>query len=66
MAMGTKGAPQYFQRIMMDMLQDCTDICEVYIDDILIFGKSEDELIRNTDKILKRLRDHSITVNPKS
>ena len=66
MAMGTKGAPQYFQRIMIDMLQDCTDICEVYIDDILIFGKSEDELIRNTDKILKRLRDHSITVNPKS
>ena len=43
MAMGTKGTPQYLQRIMIDMLQDCTDICEVYIDDILIFGKSEDE-----------------------
>jgi len=41
--MGTKGAPQYFQRIMIDMLQNHTGICEVYIDDILIFGKSEDE-----------------------
>jgi len=63
--MGTKGAPQYFRRIMIDMLQDCPDICEVCIDDIFIFGKSEEELLHNTDKILKRLHDHFITVNPR-
>ena len=65
MAMGLKGSPQYFQRIIIDILKDCTDICEIYIDDILVFGKTEKELIENTEKVLKTLEKYAIAVNPK-
>jgi len=70
MAMGLKGSPQYFQKIMIDILRNCKDekgrsICEVYIDDILVFGHTEKELLMNTKMVLKKLQEYSITVNPK-
>jgi len=65
MAMGTKGAPQYFQRVMTEILMDLNHICEVYIDDILVYAKSEDELIANTEKVLQKLQQFDITVNPR-
>jgi len=65
MAQGTKGAPQYFQLIMTEALKGLNGICEVYIDDILVHGKSEDELIANTETVLNRLREYDMTVNPR-
>ena len=64
--MGLRGAPSYFQQVMaVEVLRTLLyDICEIYIDDIIIFADSEDEMARRLDIILQRLQEHNITVNP--
>lgn len=39
-------------------------IIEIYLDDILIFTKTKEELITNTERVLERFRKHNVTVNP--
>jgi hypothetical protein len=52
--MGLKGAPSYFQRQMQDTVlhNSCMNICEVYLDDCIIFADSEDELIERLNTFL--------------
>jgi hypothetical protein len=65
--MGLKGAPSYFQRVMATVVLAglMYVACELYIDDILVFGKDEDEFVNNLDKVLTALARRGITVNPK-
>jgi hypothetical protein len=55
-AMSLKGSGPFFQRSMANnALQGyVTRICEIYIDDVLLFGTTDDEYIDNTHKVLKR------------
>ena len=39
-------------------------ILEIYLDDILVFAETKEELVENTTIVLERLRGHNITVNP--
>ena len=39
-------------------------ILEIYLDDILIFAETKDELVMNTNIVLERLKKYNITVNP--
>ena len=39
-------------------------ICEIYIDDLLVHGRTDDELLDNLRKILVRLRTNRVTANP--
>ena len=39
-------------------------ICEIYIDDVLIHGKSDPEFLDNTYRVFNRLRDKNVAVNP--
>eukprot|EP01032_Pedospumella_encystans_P000787 gene787-912_t len=39
--------------------------CELYIDDIFVFGKDEDEFVANLGAVFARLRKHKVTLNPK-
>jgi len=66
-AMGLTGAPGYFQRAMAtEVLYGLLyERCELYLDDIIIFGKDEKEFLENLEMVLRRLDDHNITVNPK-
>ena len=41
-----------------------TRICEIYIDDVLLFGTTDNEYLSNTRKVLGRLRENNVTVNP--
>ena len=41
------------------------EICEIYIDDVLIHGKSEAELLRDVQQVFERLRATNIALNPK-
>jgi hypothetical protein len=41
-----------------------TRICEIYIDDVLLFGTTDNEYLGNTRKVLGRLREKKVTVNP--
>ena len=37
--MGLKNAPIQFQQMMDDLLEECKDVCEVYMDDIIIMSR---------------------------
>ena len=63
--MGLKGAGSYFQMQMTKIFEDLLyNILEIYLDDILIFAETKEELVENTTIVLERLRKHNITVNP--
>jgi hypothetical protein len=63
---GLKGAPSYFQsmlanEVLKGLLQTA---CELYIDDILTWGNTEDEYFKNLEEIFKRLDKHNLTLHP--
>jgi hypothetical protein len=41
-----------------------TRIWEIYIDDVLFFGATENEYLDNSRKVHRRLREKKVTVNP--
>ncbi len=63
--MGLKGLGPFFQCTMANnVLQGyVTRICEIYIDDVLLFGTTNNEYIGNTRKVLTRLREGQVTAN---
>ena len=65
-AMGLTGAPSYFQRVMMTtVLGDIlTKAVEVYLDDFIVFGTTEDEFLTNLEAVLIRCERAGITLNP--
>jgi hypothetical protein len=65
--MGLKGAPSYFQHAMATVVLAglIGYICECYLDDIIVHGKTEDEYLENLEKVLKALKYSNITANPK-
>jgi hypothetical protein len=65
--MGLKTAGSYFQYIMATvvLLGLLYVICECYLDDILIYGKTEDEFVRNCETVFKAFDKANIKINPK-
>ena len=65
--MGLKGAPSYFQRQMASKVLNglLYRICELYIDDIILWGESEDSFVLNVREVLDRLGEYNVTLNPK-
>ena len=39
-------------------------ICELYIDDVLIHGRDIESFLANVRKVFERLRDFNVAVNP--
>ncbi|UYV63171.1 hypothetical protein LAZ67_2003343 [Cordylochernes scorpioides] len=62
MNFGLKNASQTFQRFM-DEVTKGLDFVFVYIDDVLIASKNENNHIQHLHTIFKRLSDHGLTVN---
>ena len=64
--MGLKGAPAYFQRVMATIVFAglIYKILEIYLDDVIVYAQSIDELINNLKVVFTRLRKHNITLNP--
>jgi hypothetical protein len=64
--MGLKGAPSFFQHAMQHgILSDFLyKFCQVYLDDIIVYADTDDELLENLEKILVRLESFNITLNP--
>ena len=65
-AMGLCGAPSYFQEAMAtEVLAGLLyEICEVYLDDIIVFGNTEEEFLKNFETVIRALKRFNITVNP--
>ena len=51
---GISSAPSIFQRVMENLLNDIPNVC-VYIDDILVTGKTDADHLKNLDDVLTRL-----------
>ena len=64
--MGLKAAPAHFQQQMASTVLGplLYDICEIYLDDVIIYGETEEEYLQNIEKVLKRFRECNITTNP--
>ena len=64
--MGLKGAPAFFQQAMQEtVLGDLLyTACEVYLDDIIVYGSTEDEFLTNLELVFQRLEKYNITLNP--
>lgn len=60
---GLKNAPSIFQRTLDDILREhIGKICYVYIDDIIIFGKDENEHFANLETIFNTLEKSNMKI----
>lgn len=65
MPFGLKGAPATFQRAMNNVLAGLQgNQCLVYLDDIIIFGKTIKEHYENMALVFERLRQYNLKVQP--
>jgi hypothetical protein len=64
---GLKGAPSYFQQLMVARVlnQLVYNICEVYLDDVIVYAKTEEEFVAHTRRVLERMRQFNVKVHPK-
>ena len=64
--MGPKTVPALFQRAMaMEVFPNLVHkIMEIYIDDFIVWGKSDDEFITNLTQVFDRLRETNVKINP--
>ena len=66
MPFGLVNAPATFQRLMEVVLSGLArDGCMVYLDDILVFGRTLGEHNDNLAKVFQRLRSAGLTLKPK-
>jgi len=64
MPFGLSGAPATFQRAMSSVLSgDLTSICCAYLDDIIIFGRNQQEHDRRLKQVLQRLQDAGLKLS---
>ena len=61
-------SPATFQKMMNKIFHDMSDVCVVYINDLMIFTPMDDqeEHDRIVLKVLRRLRDNDLLSNPRS
>jgi hypothetical protein len=65
--MGLKGAASYFQRVMATIVLAglLYIVCELYLDDILVYGQDPEQFIKNLRAVFTQFRRRRIAVNPK-
>ena len=66
MPFGLTNAPATFQRMMNEILRKYIDRCAmVYLDDVIIFSKTEDEHIQNVLDVVRALHEQELILNEK-
>lgn len=64
MPFGLADAPACFQRFIQWVLREYLDVfCYVYLDNILIFSKTEEEHLAHIEKIFSALSENKLTVS---
>ena len=63
---GIKVAAQYFQKVMTHVIFKglVGKIMEIYIDDLLIYGATEEEFLQNLETVLERAEQYGIYFSP--
>ena len=66
MYFGLCNSPMTFQKMMNEIFHDMSDVCVVYIDDLMIFAStdSQEEHDRIVLEVLKWLQDNNLFVKP--
>ncbi|KRZ67383.1 Retrovirus-related Pol polyprotein from transposon 17.6 [Trichinella papuae] len=65
MPFGLCNAPATFQRLMEKALRGLTwKTCFVYLDDIIVFGKTEEEHLERLEGVLSRLQSVGLKIKP--
>ena len=65
MVMGYKNSPQILQRTMDRIFRDLIGKgVQIYMDDIVIYGKSEEEHERLVREVCRRLKNNNMRLNP--
>ena len=64
--MGPSNAPGHFQRQMTTNVfwREVHRILEIYLDDLIVWGNTEDEFMHRLETVFTRLSEHSLTLNP--
>lgn len=66
MSFGLCNAPATFERLMEQVLQGLPfNVCLIYLDDILVPGKSFDHQLHNLCQVFQKLRQASLKLTPK-
>ena len=66
MPFGLCNAPATFEAMMETLLSDLLwRKCLMYLDDVIVFGKSFEECALNLGEVLQRIRDNGLTLKPK-
>lgn len=61
MPFGLTNAPATFQRLVNHVLREyLSEFCVVYLDDILIYSKTEEDHWKHLDAVLNKLREHDL------
>ena len=63
--MGLLASVNYFQKMMAEYVLHGL-IYIICIDDLLIYGRTEEEFLRNVVTVFERLREYNVTLNPKN
>ena len=64
--MGPKGACSFFQKTLATEVFNglIQDICELYLDDLIVYASTEDECIERLEKVFQRCVEKNITLHP--
>ena len=66
MPFGLCNAPATFERLMETVLRGLSwETCLVYLDDVIVLGKSMKDHLKNLEQVFQRLREANLKLNPK-
>ena len=57
---GLSQAPAYFQLLIDNVLQGCSKFAMGYLNDIIIFSRTEEEYLEHLEKIFQKLREYAL------
>ena len=58
---GLTNVPRVFQHMANDIFRDLLDICLIiYLDDLLVYSKTQEEHDSHVPLVLKRLQEHGL------
>ena len=64
--MGPSNAPAHFQNQMVTKVfwQEIHKFLEIYLDDLIVWGQTEEEFMHNLQVVFTRLTQYNLTLNP--
>ena len=66
MPFGLCNAPATFERLMETVLAGLNwRICLIYLDDIIVIGRTFEDMIKNLDQVLQKLHDAGLKLKPR-